>query len=44
VTLAAVKADRRLADMVLAKQPRLSVQPVTADEWRIVCSMGGIEA
>ena len=44
VTLAAVKADRRLADMVLVKQPRLSVQPVTADEWRIVCSMGGIEA
>ena len=44
VTLKAVKADRRLEDMVLAKQPRLSVQPVTADEWRIVCSMGGIEA
>src|SRR6266699_1783447 len=44
VTLKAVKADRRLKDMVLAKQPRLSVQPVTADEWRIVCSMGGIEA
>ncbi len=40
VTLKAVKADRRLEDMVLAKQPRLSVQPVTADEWRIVCSMG----
>ena len=44
VTLAAVKASRRLTDMVLAKQPRLSVQPVTADEWRMVCSMGGIEA
>jgi len=44
VTLKAVKADRRLKDMVLAKQPRLSVQPVTADEWRIVCSMGGIKA
>jgi predicted RNA-binding protein with PUA-like domain len=43
VTLAAVKANRRLTDMVLAKQPRLSVQPVTADEWRIVCSIGGIE-
>ena len=44
VTLKAVKADRRLEDIVLAKQPRLSVQPVTADEWRIVCSMGGIKA
>jgi predicted RNA-binding protein with PUA-like domain len=43
VTLKAVKADRRLQDMVLAKQPRLSVQPVTPDEWRIVCAMGGIE-
>jgi predicted RNA-binding protein with PUA-like domain len=42
VTLAAVKADRRLKDMVLAKQPRLSVQPVTAEEWRILCGMGGI--
>jgi predicted RNA-binding protein with PUA-like domain len=43
VTLAAVKANRRLTDMVLAKQPRLSVQPVTPEEWRIVCGMGGIE-
>jgi predicted RNA-binding protein with PUA-like domain len=42
VTLAAVKADKRLKDMVLAKQPRLSVQPVTAEEWKIVCAMGGV--
>jgi predicted RNA-binding protein with PUA-like domain len=42
VTLAAVKADKRLKDMVLAKQPRLSVQPVTAEEWKIVCTMGGV--
>jgi len=41
VTLAAVKADKRLKDMVLAKQPRLSVQPVTADEWKIVNKLGG---
>lgn len=40
VTLAAVKADKRLKEMVLAKQPRLSVQPVTAEEWKIICSMG----
>ena len=44
VTLKAVKADPRLKEMVLAKQPRLSVQPVTPQEWRIVCTMGGIEA
>ena len=42
VTLAAVKADKRLKDMVLARQPRLSVQPVTAEEWKIVCSLGGV--
>ena len=42
VTLAAVKADKRLKDMVLAKQPRLSVQPVTAEEWKILCAMGGV--
>ena len=42
VTLAAVKADKRLKDMVLARQPRLSVQPVTAEEWKIVCAMGGV--
>jgi predicted RNA-binding protein with PUA-like domain len=27
--------------MVLAKNSRLSVQPVTPEEWRIVCGMGG---
>jgi predicted RNA-binding protein with PUA-like domain len=42
VTLAVVKADKRLKEMVLAKQPRLSVQPVTADEWKIICGMGGL--
>src|ERR1700719_3962549 len=42
VTLATVKADKRFKDMVLAKQPRLSVQPVSAEEWKIVCAMGGV--
>jgi predicted RNA-binding protein with PUA-like domain len=41
VTLDAVKAESRLAEMVLAKNSRLSVQPVTPEEWRIVCGMGG---
>jgi predicted RNA-binding protein with PUA-like domain len=41
VTLDAVKADPRLADMVLVKNSRLSVQPVTPEEWRTVCEMGG---
>jgi predicted RNA-binding protein with PUA-like domain len=42
VTLAAVKASPRLKDMALAKYARLSVQPVTSGEWKVVCSMGGL--
>ena len=44
VTLAAVKADPRLKDMALAKYARLSVQPVTDREWKMVCAMGGVKA
>ena len=44
VTLAQVKADKQLKTMALAKYPRLSVQPVTADEWKIVCKMGGVKS
>jgi predicted RNA-binding protein with PUA-like domain len=43
VTLAAVKAEPRLKDMALTKYARLSVQPVTAEEWRTVCAMGGLK-
>ncbi|MFL6796513.1 MAG: EVE domain-containing protein [Xanthobacteraceae bacterium] len=42
VTLAAVKAAPRLKDMALVKYSRLSVQPVTAQEWKTVCAMGGL--
>ena len=42
VTLAAVKQNLKLADMVLAKNTRLSVQPVSAAEWSEVCRMGGL--
>jgi len=42
VTLDMIKADPRLSAMPLVKSPRLSVQPVTADEWRIVCEMAGV--
>ena len=41
VTLAEIKADQRLAEMALVRTARLSVQPVTPEEWRIVCEMGG---
>jgi predicted RNA-binding protein with PUA-like domain len=42
VTMAAIKADKKLLDMALVKYSRLSVQPVTADEWKMVCKMGGL--
>ena len=42
VTMAAIKADKKLADMALVKYSRLSVQPVTSDEWKLVCKMGGL--
>ncbi len=41
VTLEQIKSDPRLANMVLVKNSRLSVQPVTAEEWQIVCALGG---
>jgi predicted RNA-binding protein with PUA-like domain len=43
VTLAEVKAEPRLADMALVKFSRLSVQPVTDAEWKMVCRMGGMK-
>ena len=43
VTLAAIKAEPKLKDMVLVRNSRLSVQPVTADEWKLVCKMGGLK-
>ncbi len=42
VTLTAIKAEPKLKAMVLVNNTRLSVQPVTADEWKIVYKMGGL--
>lgn len=42
VSLEMIKADPRLADMVLVRNSRLSVQPVTSEEWAIICAMAGI--
>lgn len=42
VTLAQIKDDPRLSEMALVKSPRLSVQPVTEAEWRIICDLGGL--
>ena len=43
VTLATVKADAKLKNMVLAREPRLSVQAVTDEEWKQICKMGGVK-
>lgn len=43
VTLATIKGDVKLKRMVLAREPRLSVQPVTAEEWKTICRMGGVK-
>lgn len=42
VTLADIKADPRLAELALIKQSRLSVMPIDAKSWKIICKMGGL--
>ena len=44
VTLDEIKAREDLADMVLVRNSRLSVQPVTAEEWAVICNLGGVES
>jgi predicted RNA-binding protein with PUA-like domain len=43
VTLAAIKAEPKLKDMSLVKYSRLSVQPVTDEQWKLVCKMAGLK-
>ena len=43
VTLAEIKAEERLADMLLVRHSRLSVSPVDAKAWKLICKMGGIK-
>jgi len=44
VALAAIKADPRLSQLALVRQSRLSVMPVDAKSWHILCKMAGIAA
>ncbi len=44
VSLEEVKADQRLADMPLVRLGRLSVQPVSDEQWTIICQMAGVTA
>ena len=41
VSLTEIKAGPKLADMVLVKNSRLSVQPVTPAEWTIISALSG---
>ncbi len=41
VTLEEIKENPLLADMALVKRSRLSIQPVTPEEWRVMLAMGG---
>lgn len=43
VTLAAVKAEPKLKEMVLVRNARLSVQPVSDTEFAQICRMGGLD-
>ncbi|MEZ5895769.1 MAG: EVE domain-containing protein [Parvularculaceae bacterium] len=43
VTLADIKGEEKLGDMVLVKNSRLSVQPVTAAQWKFVRKMAGLK-
>ncbi len=42
VTLAAIKAEPKLAEIQLLKQSRLSLPAITDAEWKFVCKMGGM--
>jgi predicted RNA-binding protein with PUA-like domain len=42
VSLQQIKADPRFADLALVKQSRLSVQPVSAEHWRMIRELGGL--
>jgi predicted RNA-binding protein with PUA-like domain len=44
VTLEQIKAEPRLADLALVRQSRLSVVPVGAAHWRLLCAMAGVPA
>ncbi len=43
VTLDMCKAEKKLAKMVLLNNSRLSVQPVTNEEWAVICKLGGVK-
>jgi len=43
VTLAEIREEPALANFALVRQARLSVVPVSKDEWKVLCRMAGIK-
>ncbi|HIM71653.1 MAG TPA: EVE domain-containing protein [Alphaproteobacteria bacterium] len=43
VTLAQIKTESKLEDLALVRQSRLSVLPITATHWKILCKMAGMK-
>ena len=43
VTLEEIKTVQALGEMVLVKNSRLSVQPVSESEWKLICGFGGLK-
>ncbi len=41
ISLAAIKAEPKLADVALVRMSRLSVMPITPEHWQLICKMGG---
>ena len=44
VTLAAIKAEPKLKNLLLIRHSRLSVVPIDEPSWRLICSMGGVKS
>lgn len=44
VTLAQVKAEKALAELLLVRHSRLSVSPVDEKSWKLIAKMGGLKA
>ena len=42
LSLADIKADPRLAELPLIRQSRLSVMPIDAESWQLMCGLGGV--
>jgi predicted RNA-binding protein with PUA-like domain len=42
VTLADIKAEEKLGNLALIRQSRLSVVPIDAPSWELICKMGGL--